>query len=261
MNKTQDIAEDVVKSADRTLDVIELLSSWGREMSHTQLVEMLRIPKSSLTKLLRNLLARDYVQFNAETKCYRVGDALLKLARQSSQQKNLVGCAEKVLPEILQQTSESCALNQLKGDQIEVVAALNGGQRLVAHMRVGDLAPLYAVSGGKVVLAHLPERMRAEYLQSVRYVQHTPKTIASTPVLALQLEEIRRSGVAYSFEEYTPGIVGVAVAILSASDYPLGSLNVTLPAVRYDEAVARRAIEALQAAAGRVTRLLSMASQ
>ncbi|WP_249192537.1 hypothetical protein [Burkholderia cenocepacia] len=97
--------------------------------------------------MLKNLATREYVKFVPDAKGYRLGDAILRLANQVNQSRNLISCAESALRDITQQTMESCALNQLKGDQVEVVAVTNQ-QRLVSHLRLGDLAPLYAVSGG-----------------------------------------------------------------------------------------------------------------
>ena len=250
----EDESNGVVKSADRVLDVIELLARWGREMPHTEIAEALGIPKSSLTKLLKNLTARGFVEFVPVTKGYRLGEALIRLSQQSTHSRSLVSCAQPVLAEITQQTLESCALNQLKGDQVEVVATVTSPQRLVSHLRLGDLAPLYAVSGGKVILAFLPDQMRSEYIKTVKMQAITPKTITAKKALLAQIETIRQTGVAYSMDEYTPGIVGVGVPVLSSSGFPLGSLNVAIPSVRYSERVGARAVAVLEAAAERVQR-------
>ena len=248
---------EVVKSADRTLDLIELLASWGREMSHTEIAESLGIPKSSLSKLLRNLTVREYVRFVPETKGYRLGDAILKLARQSNQLRSLVECAQPVLEEITAQTMESCALNQLRGDKVEVVATVTSPQILVSHLRLGDLAPLYAVSGGKCILAFMPDSMRQEYLSNVKLEKFTPRTTTSKRALAVELDEVRRTGAATSVEEYTVGIVGVGVAILSAAGFPLGALNVAIPTVRYGPSVHSKAVAILQSSAERIRRQFS----
>ncbi|SAK57076.1 IclR family transcriptional regulator [Caballeronia fortuita] len=250
----EDESNGVVKSADRVLDVIELLARWGREMSHTEIAEALDIPKSSLTKLLKNLTARGFVEFVPVTKGYRLGEALIRLSQQSTHSRSLVSCAQPALAEVTQKTLESCALNQLKGDQVEVVATVTSPQRLVSHLRLGDLAPLYAVSGGKVILAFLPDQMRSEYIKTVKMQAITPKTITVKKALLAQIETIRQTGVAYSMDEYTPGIVGVGVPVLSSSGFPLGSLNVAIPSVRYSERVGARAVTVLQAAAERVRR-------
>jgi DNA-binding IclR family transcriptional regulator len=254
MRQEEAEANSTVKSADRTLDLFELLAGWGREMSHAEIADALDIPKSSLTKLMRNLTTRGYLRFVPETKGYRLGDAILKLAQQSNQLRSLIACAEPVLNDITQQMAESCALNQLKGEQVEVVATVISQQRLQSHMRLGDLAPLYAVSGGKAILAFLPDVMREEYMRSVSFERFTKNTVATKKALLAELEDVRSTGHALSLEEYTPGIVGVGVPILSSSGFPLGSLNVAIPAVRYSPEVGDRAVATLKTAAARIKR-------
>ncbi len=243
---------DVVKSADRTLDVLELLANWGREMSHAEIANALNIPKSSLTKLLKNLTVRDYLAYVPESKAYRLGNAILKLASQLGQVRNLAEQAQPILEQITEHTGESCALNQLKGDQAEIVATVTSKHRLVSHLQLGDVAPLYAVSGGKAILAFLPDTMRSEYLQAVHFERFTARTLSSKKALIAQLQEVRESGVAFSHEEYTPGIIGVGVPVLSGAGFPLGSLNLAIPAVRFNPSVERKAVSTLKEAAERL---------
>lgn len=243
-----------VKSADRTLDLFELLARWGREMSHSEISQALDIPKSSLTKLLHNLSSRDYIKFVPETKGYRLGDAVLKLSQKSNQLRDLINCAAPFLSDITLQTRESCALNQLKGDQVEVVATVSSPQRLLSHLRLGDLAPLYAVSGGKAILAFLPEIMRNEYLRAVSFEEFTPNTLSTKASLIRELDQVKESGVAFSMQEYTLGIVGVGVPILSSTGFPIGSLNLAIPAVRYTADTGEIAKSVLQNAAERLQR-------
>jgi DNA-binding IclR family transcriptional regulator len=236
------------------LDLFELLARWGAEMSHTELVEALQIPKSSLTQLLRNLVSRGYVEFSPGTKGYRLGEAFLRLSRQTGESRTLAGIIQPILEDITKLTLETSALNQLKGDVAEVVATVSSPQRLVSHMRRGDFAPLYATSGGKVILANLPEAMRDEYLRTVKFEAITPRTIRSKRELQRQIAEIRKTGVAYSFEEYTPGIIGVGVPILSETGFPLGSINIAMPSLRHTKAVQERAVRILLDAAARARR-------
>jgi DNA-binding IclR family transcriptional regulator len=252
--QAEDTTGDFVKSADRTLDVLELLANWGRQLSHTDIAGALDIPKSSLTKLLKNLAARDYIEYVPETKDYRLGNAILKLANQLGQVRNLANLAQPILEQITEQTKESCALNQLKGDQVEIMATVISKHRLVTHLQLGDLSPLYAVSGGKAILAFLPDAMRREYLQSVQFERFTTRTINSKKALAAELQEIRESGFAVSNEEFTQGIVGVAVPVLSGVGFPLGSLNIAVPVVRFNAGVQKNAVATLKDAAERLRR-------
>jgi DNA-binding IclR family transcriptional regulator len=47
------------------------------------------------------------------------------------------------------------------------------------------------------------------------------------------LAGLRREGIAYSLEEFTPGIIRLAKAVLGEDGEALGSLNVALPANQF----------------------------
>jgi len=249
-----DDSQRAVKSADRVLDLFELLSGWGREMSHVELADALDIPKSSLTQLLKNLVARGYVNFSPVSKGYKLGEAFTKLAQRTSQTHNLDLLASPVLEEIAEETLESCTLNRLRGDQSEVIATVVSQLRLVSHMRVGDVGPLYALSSGKAMLAAMPDAMIEEYMGRVVFERITPKTITSTAELRREIAQVRKQGVAYSLEEFTLGISGIGVAIHADSAIPLGALALAIPTVRFSPETKARGIRVLKNAAELIRR-------
>lgn len=251
-----DTTQAAVKSADRVLDLFELLAHAGREMAHNEIADVLQIPKSSLTQLLRNLIARGYVELTPNGRGYRLGATLLSLSHSAGQARDLVELAGAFLAEITRETGESSALNQLKGDHAEVVATILGPARLVTHMRLGDLAPLYATSGGKAILAHMPLDFQDHYLRHVRFEAATPATLRSAKAVRQQLASIRETGFAYSHEEWTPGIVGIGVPVLDGGGAPLGAINVAVPAARFGPAVKSTAEAALRRAADDLRRHL-----
>src|SRR5579871_2643604 len=234
-----------VKSADRVLDLFELLAHAGREMSHSEIAETLQIPKSSLSQLLKNLIVRGYVEITANGRGYRLGEALLRLSQSAGRRRDLATQSESFLADLTQKAVESSALNLLRGVDAEVAANVLGPHRLVTHMRLGDLAPLYATSGGKAILAHMPSDFQKEYFARVQFERATPKTIHSVKILRQEIEKIRAKGFAYSLEEWTAGIVGIGVPVLDPAGEPLGAINVAIPASRFNPEMQRRAEQAL----------------
>src|ERR687890_1931152 len=214
-----------VKSADRVFDLFELLAPREDGLTHQAIAEALDIPKSSLSQLLKTAIARGYIRYDADDKHYCLGDRLAAMQRPSLLQ-DLVQQAGPLLEEVTTATRESSALNVLQGDTAKVVATVSSPQRLVSHMRLGDLAPLYATSGGKAILAHFTTSEFHAYASRVNFEAITGKTISTVEELARQIDTIKREGFAYSFEEYTPGIIGMGVAILSETGKPLASVNV-----------------------------------
>ena len=238
-----------VKSADRVLDIFELFARWGQEMSHAEIAEHLGIPKSSLSQLLNTLEVRGYLELVANKKNYRLGQALIKLSSQRASVRDLLSVAKPMLNELSRACAESSAVNVLQGDESVVVSTVLGPHRLVTHMREGDRAPLYATSGGKVLLAFLPAGMRDEYFSRVQFTSMLPNTISSVSELRKQIDKIRREGVAYSIEEFTSGIIGIAVPIGAGAGIPLASLNIAMPATRDNPETRDRIISALRRSA------------
>lgn len=238
-----------VKSATRVLDLFEFLGRWEAERTHTEIAEELRIPKSSLTQLLKTLVGRGYLNYVPASKGYVLGPAIAALASHSNEGRDFIFIASTVLPRLVSETQETSALNVLKGDKSEVVAAVVGSHRLQFTMNVGDVAPLYATSGGKALLAHLPEAILREYLDKVSFEAVTPNTITSRTRLEHELEAARSTGVAFVFEEFTPGVVGIAKPILDSAGFPLASINVAMPVTRYNSDKRDQCTEALARAA------------
>lgn len=242
-----------VKSADRVLDLFELLGDWNREMSHGEIANRLSIPKSSLTPLLRVLVARSYIEYHHVTKGYRLGRAFERLAQRSSERRSLADIVHPVLEAMTLATGESSIMNQVSGDDGETTDAVTGPHRLVSHMRVGDMGPLYALSGGKAILARMPTEMVEDYLARVQFEQITPSTIRSADQLRRELDGVRRLGFATSIEEFTLGIAGIGMPILAPDGFPVAAISVVLPVVRLDQAATDTAVSALHVAVKAIT--------
>lgn len=98
---------------------------------------------------------------------------------------------------------------------------------------------------------------RNEYLRSVTFEKFRPNTLSSKEALIRELDEIRENGVVFSMQEYTPEIVGIGVPISSSTGFPIGSLNLAIPSVRYSAAVEARTQQILQDSADRLRRQYS----
>lgn len=250
-----------VKSATRVLDLFEFLGRWDSEKTHTEIAEELRIPKSSLTQLLKTLVQREYLTYVPAAKGYGLGPAVAKLAKHLRDGNDIVAVAEGVLPWVMSETGESCALNFIKGDKSEVVACAISPRRLLYHMRLGDTAPLYATSGGKALLAYLPPEMLEDYLGRVVFEKITSQTIDSVPALVAELEKVRSEKVAFVVEEFTTGIAGVARPILSTTGFPIASLNIAMPLARFDNRMRENCISTLGKAVANIQERLHKATR
>lgn len=248
----------VVKSADRVLDVLEHLVRRGRGATHASLSTELRIPKSSLSKLLGNLVDRGYLSLNSDQNLYEIGPRLTQLVERQTQVMSLPRIAQRCCDKLTKETGESSSFNVLVDQMSERMCGANSNQSLTFNMRVGEKAPLYAVSSGKVLLAAMTEPELKEYLSKTPLTAFTNSTLTTRTALRSELHNVRETGFAWSIEEYTQGIIAVAKPVLDVKRNVVGSMNIAFPAARDNAVLRMRLTDALQLAAESMQTELSL---
>ena len=237
-----------VKSAVRVMHILELLGRWRSARTHMQIAEELNIPKSSLTQVLKTLVRHDFIEFDPNTRGYLLGTAIHDIAVGARSTKQLMNVAGTVLEWLTQQTGESSALNMREGDQHRVAATVLSQQRIVAHLKLGDKAPLHATSGGQVMLAFLPKNELEGYLSRAPFERFAKNSLLSAQAVREKLELIRAAGFATVVDEFTPKIGGVARPIFDKNKNVLASLSITVPSERLSEELKETALVALEKA-------------
>ncbi|GGF10466.1 IclR family transcriptional regulator [Aliidongia dinghuensis] len=220
-----------VKSADRAFDILEFVGDAPRPPSFSQLLAGLGIPRSSLFHLLNTLVARGYLVQVEAGGGYGLGPGVRRLADRLSG-PSPAALAEPFLRKLGAELNETAGFYVRVGDQVEVVATVAGTQALAYTMQLGERAPLYAVSAGKILLAHASAEDLAAYLARTVFDPITPATLPAAATLQDQLRAARTEGFAYSRDEFTPGITGVAT-LVAHEGRPFGAINLAVPSVRF----------------------------
>lgn len=246
----------VVKSADRALDVIEYVTGADTPPTFTQIARGLQLPKSSLSQLLGNLVARRYLDLDAATATYRPGEGLLSLVRRAATAIPVRALVMPVLEKLRDELNETASFSVRHGDELELLASAPSRHSLVYIMNVGECAPLYALSAGKVVLAYTPSEEFEAWIERVSLKRFTPNTLTNPADLRQELVRVRREGFGYSKGEYSPGIHGVATAV-TVGERVVGAINFSIPMARFDEKLHAAAKRALSVAANQLSRVLT----
>lgn len=244
-----------VKSADRTLDLFEALASSPAPMTAAELSRALGIPRSSLFHLAGTLIERGYLSLD-DAHRYHLTPRLADLARGARPAADVLRHLNPLISTLRDEINETFSFNAARDDQIEVLITHAGNQSLSYSMRTGDLAPLYAVSAGKVVLAAMTKDELDQYLGRVRYEGFTANTIQTHDRLLREIERVRSDGFGYVDEEFTPGIFGVAIGV-NVDGRLIGAINVAIPKARVDTALLSKVRQRLRVAASQAEAALS----
>lgn len=146
----------------------------------------------------------------------------------------------------LQKMAHACGetvnLGHWDGNGIIHLDKINSTEILRLDVGMGAMAPAYCTGLGKAVLAFLPDDELDDYLDSVKWVAMSPKTITSAERLKTEIEKIRQCGYAIDDEELSLGLRCVAAPVFDHTGRPTYALSVSGPTQRMSE----EKIEAIQ---------------
>jgi DNA-binding IclR family transcriptional regulator len=232
-----------VKSAGRTLDVLEVLADQPRPWTLVDLARALDIPKSSLHGLLRTMTARGWVRADETGTRFRLGMRALQVGAAYLDGDDLVSVLSAVLDELSRRLGETVHLGRIDGDQIVYLAKRDSTHRLRLYSAVGRRLPAHATALGKALLAELPDG-DVDALLAWPLDRLTPGTITDRIGLHRALAEVRESGFAVDREENAEGIMCFAMAVpltVPATD----AVSVSVPTTRVTAEVERDVVAAL----------------
>jgi DNA-binding IclR family transcriptional regulator len=237
-----------VKSAGRTLDLLELLADRPGPWTLVDLARELGIPKSSLHGLLRTLTARGWVQADETGSRFRLGLRALRVGAAYLDGDDTVALLGGVLDELSRRFGETVHLGRLDGDQVIYVAKRDSVHRLRLYSAIGRRLPAHATALGKALLAEHPDA-EADRLVQWPLARLTPHTVTDRDAFHAALAGVRANGYAVDREENAEGINCLAMAVPLA-DPALDAVSVSVPAARLSGELEARIVPALRETVG-----------
>jgi DNA-binding IclR family transcriptional regulator len=233
-----------VKSARRTIDLLETFAANPAWTSLADLHARTGFPRSSLHGLLRTLRDSGWIEADTGGTRFRLGVRALICGTAYLDRDPAMPYATDALERIREQTGFTAHYARLCGDQVVYLETRESrhSQHLVS--RVGRTLPAYATSLGKALLADLTEDELSDLLPPVLPAL-TEHTHTSREALREELAEVRAHGYATEREEGTPGVACSAAVVpyrIPATD----ALSCSMPAERTTKAEAQRIGELLR---------------
>ncbi|WP_053202533.1 IclR family transcriptional regulator [Jiangella muralis] len=246
-----------VKSAQRTLEVLELVARHPDGLTFVDLVEKLPYPKSSLHGLLQTIVAMRWLTFDPRERTYLIGVRPWEVGQSFRRYRDLTVHARRALREASRQLDETVQLGVLDDLDVVYIDKVEGARmlRLVSH--VGSRLPAYVTGIGKALLSGLPEsELRAHYAGR-ELTRYTPRTITSGDELITVIDQVRERGYATDDGEHTSGVYCVAVPVRTDGGV-VAAISCSVPNARIEsgEAEVPHLLETIRVCAREIARAL-----
>lgn len=237
---------------ERYIQILEAISSAPHGLSGKELEMMLRLPKTTVTRLLSGLVASDLVQSSGRGRNYLIGARLQRILQSDTAWIEIA--SERPLKNLAEATGETCFIARLFGATVQSVIMESPDASVGVYVMPGHVMAPHATASGKVLTAYQDPALRDAILQS-ELQRLTDRTVLERSALEGEFVAIRGQGYAIENGEHIQGLATIACPIILFSNLPpIYAIGLTGPAARVSERAVPEFLPRLKATASELAR-------
>jgi DNA-binding IclR family transcriptional regulator len=238
-----------VESVDNALRILQLLRDSG-QVRVSDVAAELGIARSTAHRLLAMLVYRDFA-VQAEDRSYRPGPALSAEPLPVEPSQRLRQALRPHMEALCEQVCETVNLVVRQGLQTRFLYSVESAQVLRVGDRQGTVLPAWKTSGGKALLAELPDAELTALLLGANGRPPEGLTAAGRRAVVGELRLVRDQGYAENLNQSASGVCAIGVCLRDKAGDPVAALSVSAPSVRYTPERARLFLRALRTTVAR----------
>jgi IclR family transcriptional regulator, KDG regulon repressor len=245
-----------VQSLERAVSLLMCFSVGEPELTIGDLARRSSLPRSTVHRLVVNLVRLGFLTRDPLTERYRLGLLLAELGTIALSRTGLREKARPIMQRLADDTGEVSCLAVLEHDRAVYIEVVEGRHGLRLRAAVGGVAQLHTSATGTMLLAHLPEADVRRIAAQTNLPGFTPRTIRRIEPLLERLADIRRRGFSIDNGESEEGLTGVAAPVRFAGGDVQAALVIAGPAERILGDDPARMGQVVVAAANEISALL-----
>lgn len=232
----------------KALAVLKCLAMRGSPTGLTEVATCAKLNISTVHRLLQLMATGGFVSYDAQALTYRIGTEGVRLATQILGSNSLIGRVRPLIAKLAEQLEETCAFTIYEPKTASKIVAIveRGSHALGYDFDVGSRDGVHAGASGKPILAFLPDAEINRILRG-KLPKLTEYTVTDPAELRKQIKQIVKQRYALSRGERIPGAgIGVGAPVFDSLGHVAGSVVVTIPPFRWQNArlpqIARKVI-------------------
>lgn len=222
----------------RVVRLMAVLAEAEAPLSIAEIASRLGLPRPTAHRLVNLLREEGLVEADPMSHRYQPGGEFLRIGSLVAGRHSLSELAAPVMRELVRQSRETCLLGlYLPATHQMMFAAQEASQHALGY-RVELMQPIPVAWGasGRAILAYLSD---AEIEAVVARGESSPvsgEPLPTSAALRREITTVRERGYAYTRAQKIPESRGIAAPIIGADGIARGSLCLTIPEIRFDEA-------------------------
>lgn len=151
------MTDKMVKSAVRVLDIFEAFEAERRALTISDLVDILQIPQSSMSTLIKSLVAKGFVEYDAQTRRYRPSVRLAFLGNWVLGSTDTIARIHSLAQNLHDATGETVLIGAENGLFLQYLSVVVSPSTLRFALHPGLRRPIHRSGLGTMLLTRKPD--------------------------------------------------------------------------------------------------------
>lgn len=212
--------------------LLDLFTVDHPEWGVTEAAEAIGMPRSSTHALMTSLVETGLLSSPGRGR-YRLGWRIVELYETMRASLDLRAVATSVLHALNEETGETVNMGVLDHEEVLYLDRVSGRMQLsVTGLRPGSRLEPHCCAIGKVLLAFTHPVEAQQILNARPLKRYTEHTITDPTKVFAELDEVRRTGLAYEEGEVVAEVACIAAPVKDPFGATVAAISLTVPAAR-----------------------------
>lgn len=222
-----------VKSLEKSLAILKLLTQTGKDLSITEMGKSLSLGKGTIHRMLDTLKAHQFVRQDPHSLKYGLGLCAFEMASTFQKEAFLRKIVSLPLKKLSENCREAISASILEHNEVRYIARFESREALRVSIGEGTRFPAHCTATGKILLSSFSDDyLERLYDRKGLLAALTANSITSRKKLFEALQTVRREGVAFDLEEALLGVNCVARPIRDTKNEVVAAISISGPISR-----------------------------
>lgn len=242
-----------MKTIDKAMNLLNLFTTETPEFRLVDIARVSGMDKVTAMRVLNSLVSGGLLEQHPETRKYRLGTAILRLARIRETAFPMISTLQPIVDRLSEETGESGHASLASDAGLTTIALCEPNRSTRVWIDPTQVLPFHATASGIVYLAHLPKDEAEALLAQTPDRRYTAET-ATRDQLQQRMAEARRRGYAQSIGGFEVDTAGFAAPVFDWHGKVIATMGLACVRSRLNEANHDHLIQAVVSAAKEATR-------
>ncbi|MQA03552.1 MAG: helix-turn-helix domain-containing protein [Streptosporangiales bacterium] len=217
----------------RAVHILDVLRVERAGLTIREVAAEVDLPKSTVQRLLKELVETDMAAQDEVTRKYRLGPRTLALGMAYQRRLDLRSVARPYLTRLRDELGETVGLSVPLGHELMHLDQVECAERLRATFEVGRPLPLWSGAPSRVLMMEMSEDEVRRIAADRSRVDYHPVNAPTPDEVVAGVAATRERGYAMAFEETIAGVSTIAVPLRGHAERVVATLGVTGPSSRF----------------------------